>query len=400
MMFSDRQPHDGPLVSVVMANFQAGDKIVPALQSVLGQTMADLEVIVSDDASQDHSMALVRALAKADARVRLIESQTNGGPACCRNRALDAARGSWIAVVDSDDIIHPERLERLLDVARRDDLDIVADDLLLFHEDGSPPRLMLGAEAGASFSVSPVRWVLAGVDGSPPLGYLKPMIRADRLKKLRYDEALRIGEDYDFILRLLLDGARMTVVPEPFYLYRRHSASISHRLSKSDMRSMVERQLALAAAHEPVSPELSAAFARRLAVLREGLAYEELVASIKQRQALQALGQLVRDPKLVRRLWASFIEGRQRRGSEKAQEQQSTTIVLGGQGNAGAGQHLPDYVPTHLVDWSLPRPRGVWRNLAIHAGADCIALDQAGRYAAGFIPEVRLEARNAAMEVS
>ena len=141
MMFPDRQPHNGPLVSVVMANFQAGDKIVPALQSVLGQTMADLEVIVSDDASQDHSMALVRALAKDDARVRLIESQTNGGPACCRNRALDAARGSWIAVVDSDDIIHPERLERLLDVARRDDLDIVADDLLMFHEDGSPPRL-------------------------------------------------------------------------------------------------------------------------------------------------------------------------------------------------------------------------------------------------------------------
>jgi succinoglycan biosynthesis protein ExoO len=383
-----------------MANFQAGDKIVPALQSVLGQTMADLEVIVSDDASQDHSMALVRALAKDDARVRLIESQTNGGPASCRNRALDAARGSWIAVVDSDDIIHPERLERLLDVARRDDLDIVADDLLLFHEDGSPPRLMLGAEAGASFPVSPVRWVLAGVDGSPPLGYLKPIIRADRLKKLRYDEALRIGEDYDFILRLLLDGARMTVVPEPFYLYRRHSASISHRLSRSDMRSMVERQLALSVANEPLSPELSAAFARRLAVLRDGLAYEELVASIKQRQALQALGQLMRDPKLVRRLWASFIEGRQRRGSEKTQEQQSTTVVLGGQGHSGAGQHVPDYVPTHLVDWSLPRQRGVWRDLAIHAGSDCIALDQAGRYAAGFIPEVRLEARDAAMEVS
>jgi succinoglycan biosynthesis protein ExoO len=259
---------------------------------------------------------------------------------------------------------------------------------------------MLGAEAGASFSVSPVRWVLAGVDGSPPLGYLKPMIKAERLKGLRYDEALRIGEDYDFILRLLLAGASMMVVPEPFYLYRRHSASISHRLSKSDMRSMVERQLALAATYEPLSPELSAAFARRLAVLRAGLTYEELVASIKQRKPLDALGLLMRNPGLVRRLWTSFIEGRQRRGSEQAIPRQSATIVLGGQGAAGASQCVPDYVPTQLVDWSVPRPRAVWRDLASNAGSNCIALDEAGRYAAGFIPEVRLEARDVAMEVS
>lgn len=401
MMFHDRQPHEGPLVSVVMANFQAGDKIVPALQSVLGQTMADLEVIVSDDASRDHSMALVRTLAQADPRVRFLESQINGGPAACRNRALDAARGRWIAVVDSDDIVHPERLERLLDAATRHDLDIVADDLLLFHEDGSPPRLMLGDQADASFSVSPVRWVLAGVDGSPPLGYVKPLIRAERLQGRRYDEALRIGEDYDFILRLLLDGARMMVVPEPFYLYRRHSASISHRLSKADMQSMVERQLALAVTHEPLAPELSAAFAKRLAVLRAGLSYEELVASIKQGKALDALGLLMRDPRLVRRLWASFIEGRQRRGSEKAPERRPSTIVLGGQGAAGASQYVPAYVPTQLVDWSVSRSRTLWRDLASHAGSDCIALDDAGRYAAGFIPEARLELRDAAaMEVS
>ena len=156
-----------PRVSVIMANYQAGDKIVPALESVLAQTMPDLEVIVSDDASQDDSIALVRARMAADPRIRLIENPANRGPAHCRNQALAVALGEWVAIVDSDDIIHPERFERLLAAAAHHHADIVADDLLLFHEDGSPPRLMLGEEARGSFAVSAQDWVLAGLDGSP-----------------------------------------------------------------------------------------------------------------------------------------------------------------------------------------------------------------------------------------
>lgn len=217
MQSTDQRARVGPRVSVLMANFQAGGKIVPALRSVLDQSMGDLEVIVSDDASRDDSLDLVRAMMATDPRIRLIANPANRGPAHCRNAALDRARGEWIAVVDSDDIIHPERFERLLAVADQDGADILADDLLLFHEDGSPPRLMLGDETRASFEVSPRDWVLAGLDGAPALGYLKPMIRAGLLQHLRYDESLRIGEDYDFVLRLLLGGARMVVLPEPFY---------------------------------------------------------------------------------------------------------------------------------------------------------------------------------------
>lgn len=387
----DRQAESMPRISVVMANFQAGDKIVPALQSVLVQTMADLEVIVSDDASQDDSLAHVRAMMAADPRIRLIESQANGGPAHCRNRALDLARGAWVAVVDSDDIIHPERFERLLAVAAQRNADIIADDLLLFHEDGSPPRLMLGETASGSFEVSPTDWVLAGMDGAPALGYLKPIIRADRLGQLRYDENLRIGEDYDFVLRLLLDGARMVVVSEPFYLYRRHSASISHRLSVRDMQAMAARQEALAAAQKTLPAALSAAFARRLSVLKSGLAYEQLIASIKGRRLTQALGLLAGEPAHLGRLWTSLLDGRRRRASQAIATRQPEVVVLGGQGMPGVGQVVPDYVPAHLVDWSLPRPRSVWRSLAGNARGRCIALDEAGRYASGFIPEVTLQ---------
>ncbi|HTM77944.1 MAG TPA: glycosyltransferase family 2 protein, partial [Devosia sp.] len=91
-----------PLISVVMANYEAGDKLVAAIDSVLRQSVGDLELIVCDDASGDHSVALVQRFADSDCRVRLVRAEANGGPACCRNRGLDAARGQWIAIVDSD----------------------------------------------------------------------------------------------------------------------------------------------------------------------------------------------------------------------------------------------------------------------------------------------------------
>ena len=395
-----RRPDSRPRISVVMANYQAGDKIVPALRSVLDQTMGNLEVIVSDDASQDHSLELVRALMADDPRIRLISGEANRGPAHCRNRALDSARGDWVAVVDSDDIIHPERFERLLAVADLRAADIVADDLLLFHEDGSPPSLMLGDQTNQSFAVSPKDWILAGLDGTPALGYLKPLIRTDRLKQLRYDEHLRIGEDYDFVLRLLLADARMIVVPEPFYLYRRHSASISHRLSVIDMRAMLERQDALAAANAPLTSELATAFAKRRSMLRTGLAYEELVASIKARKLPQALDTLARDPAHLGRLWASFVEGRTRRATGQAPAQPRKAVTLGASGASNGGRVVPEYVPTPLVDWSAPTSRLLWCDLAAHANGSCVVLDKAGRYAAGFIPEAILVERDMVRQAS
>ncbi|PXA98347.1 glycosyl transferase family A [Nostoc sp. 3335mG] len=387
-----------PLVSVVMANFEAGSKIVPALRSVLGQSLGDLEIIVSDDGSRDDSMALVRQMMAEDDRIRLVTAAANGGPARCRNRALEVARGDWIAIVDSDDIIHPERFERLLAAAASHHADIVADDLLLFFEDGSAPRLMLGDDAGHAFLVPTERWLLGGLDGSPALGYLKPLIRTSALRGLRYDENLRIGEDHDLVLRLLLGGARMLVVPEPFYLYRRHSGSISHRLSVHDLEAMIDRQAVLLAGHGALGDHVTSAFARREAALRRGLGYERLVKSLKGRRPGAALGLLARDPTHLGRLWNSFIEGRRRR-VRTAPTIVSPMLQLGGH----EGIAVPDYVPVAMTDWAAARPRQPWLDLAAQRGLGpvrCIALDAAGRYAAGFIPEAEIAAPERVREMA
>jgi succinoglycan biosynthesis protein ExoO len=386
-----------PLVSVIMANYRAGERIIAALRSVLDQTINNIEVIVSDDCSDDSSIAHVRSLMAADPRVRLLQADQNEGPASCRNRALDAARGQWIAIVDSDDIIHPERFERLLAAAAYVHADIIADDLLLFFEDGSEPRLMLADDQDTMFEVKPRQWILSGVHGSPPLGYLKPLIRTDVLRDRRYDEKLRIGEDYDLLLRLLLDGAGMFVLPEPYYLYRRHNGSISHRLKPSDLRAMIDQQVALTRRITDLPPELSSAFTARLSQLRSGLSYEELVASLKARRLPTALSLLARNPAHLRRLHRSFQEGRRRPAPS------TPRMVAPGERTCTLAEHVvsgsdaamvPGYVPVGMTDWLAPRKRRIWRDLAaLHrsGSVQCICLDQAGRYAAGFIPEARIK---------
>ncbi len=376
-----------PLLSVVMANFQAGDKLVPAIESVLRQSVGDLELIVCDDASADHSVSVVERFMREDARVSLIAAPANGGPARCRNRGLEAARGQWIAVVDADDIIHPERFERLLGAAAYYGASIIADDLLHFYEDGAPVELLLDRDV--PFRVTAEQWIGAGLDGSPSLGYLKPLIRADILGSQRYDESLRIGEDYDLVLRLLLAGASMVVAPEPYYLYRRHSGSISHRLSIADLAAMIESQDAMMGELGALPPELSAAFGARRAQLHQGLAFERLVGAIKVRQAGRALSLLMREPHLAKRLWQSFVEGQRRRSAPAAARRQSPGKVKLGP----SGHPVPAYIAANDVDWTAPRPRQSWRKLAdLSRGqpVDVTCADKASRYAAGFIPLARV----------
>src|SRR5262245_51041717 len=82
-------------VSVIVANYNGEKFLADAVHSACNQSLRNIEVIVSDDASTDSSVQIIKALAAEDGRIRLIESSANGGPAAARNRALGIARGRW-----------------------------------------------------------------------------------------------------------------------------------------------------------------------------------------------------------------------------------------------------------------------------------------------------------------
>ena len=286
---------DTPTVSVIMANYNDAAHLSDAIGSVQRQSLRDLEIIVSDDASSDGSVSIVTGLMTKDPRIRLIRSQRNDGPAAARNRALDVAKGEWIAIMDSDDLMHPERLAMLVEAARRDDADIVADDLLIFSSDGSrrPGTLLTGQWAKSPFWVSLVEYIgLNHLYGSgPALGYLKPLFRASTLNMaaIRYDESLRIAEDYHLVLHLLHSGRRLRVYPFLLYFYRKHTGSISHRLNENALLALKAADLRFLDQLSSANTELVAAIQARLDSIETALAYERLLNALKARNLLHAI---------------------------------------------------------------------------------------------------------------
>jgi glycosyltransferase involved in cell wall biosynthesis len=101
----------GPKVTVVMSAFQPDEHIFAAVHSTLAQTYANLELLVIDDCSGEQYDDILEDVAKLDSRIRVLRQETNGGTYRIRNRAMDEAAGELITFQDSDDWMHPQRLE-------------------------------------------------------------------------------------------------------------------------------------------------------------------------------------------------------------------------------------------------------------------------------------------------
>jgi succinoglycan biosynthesis protein ExoO len=372
------------LVSVVMAFRNGAPYLRDAVFSVLAQTHRDVELLLCDDASTDESPAIAEACAASDPRVRVLRSAAQGGPGAARNLGLHAAQGDWIAVVDADDLIHPRRIEGLLAAAAGLEADVVADDLVRFGAESGTTLLAPMALTGPWRPDA--RALLRAETGRPavPVGYLKPMIRREALGPLRYREFMTVGEDLDLLLRVLMSGARAAVLPRPWYLYRRHRASVSHRLGLADIAGM-ERALDMLRAEMPeavagLGPVLDDW--RRL-VGRSGR-FAALVAELKARDMGRAGRRLARDPRLALPLARAAMEGARRRlprGTGRAMPERLTLTA-----EPAAGDFT---VPERPEDWDGTRAAA----LTARTGSgrlDLRAVGKPGLEALGYVPGWRL----------
>lgn len=101
------------LVSIVMPSYNTARFIKDSIESVLHQTYKNWELIIVDDCSTDDTEGVVSQYLQ-DSRICFIKNEKNSGAAISRNRALQEARGKWVAFLDSDDLWHPEKLEKQL----------------------------------------------------------------------------------------------------------------------------------------------------------------------------------------------------------------------------------------------------------------------------------------------
>jgi succinoglycan biosynthesis protein ExoO len=224
-------------VTVIIAAYNCEAFLGRAIASVTGQSLAPTEILIVDDCSTDGTRDVIRAAAVEDRRVKLIAQPSNGGPSAARNAGIDAAEGSWIAILDADDAFAPDRLARLVPFGVTTGADLVADDLAYY--DAVADRVTgRGFGADATLPEAPVTLGdyfshnLAAGTGFD-WGLLKPVFRRSTLLQngIRYKTGLRHGEDFQLVTELLLRGAAFRLLNEPLYLYTQRYGAVSNRSS-------------------------------------------------------------------------------------------------------------------------------------------------------------------------
>ncbi|NKJ35394.1 glycosyltransferase family 2 protein [Rhizobium sp. SG570] len=332
-----------PDVSFVIAAYNAEDTLARAIDSALAQGAVSMEVIVVDDCSTDGTREI--AGNHADPRVRLVAMARNGGPAAARNAGLDAARGRWVAVLDSDDALRPDRMARLIARAEKAEAQIVVDNLDVVREDVGTIIPMFPEAALARLPVLTLAKFIASnmiFRSEHNFGYMKPVFERAFLEKhrLRFDETLRIGEDYIFLASALARGGVCAVEPTVGYLYYIRDGSISRVLKREHVEAMLAADTKFFAEHSFGSAAL-AAQRQRTRNLKDILAFLMLVDSIKERELPSVLKIACRNPRAVRHLsmpiavrfrrLAAFLRG----GRQSAPTSQLSSPLP----NMGAGPH-------------------------------------------------------------
>jgi len=124
-------------ISVVIPVFNAENYLKRCLDSVLGQTLLDIEIICIDDCSSDNSLMILKKYAENDVRVKYFKNEINIGQGLTRNRGLDLAKGEYIAFVDCDDWIEPDMFEILYAKTIIQKFDLICCNLVFDFPDGT-----------------------------------------------------------------------------------------------------------------------------------------------------------------------------------------------------------------------------------------------------------------------
>ncbi|MEH2378678.1 MAG: glycosyltransferase family 2 protein [Nostoc sp.] len=294
-----------PKVSVIIPAYNTEAYIAKAIESALKQTLTDIEVIMVDDASSDKTVEVAKSF--TDQRLKVIVNQQNFGVSAARNRALRAAQGEWVAVLDSDDWYAAERLEKLVLLAEETNADMIADDLYLIKDGATSPWSTLIQESGEHIDIDKIlqidiiHFVETDVYGQAGLhlGLSKPIFKREFLVKhgIEYDETLKFGEDFWLDMKCLINGARFFLVPKPYYFYRSRpnsivGQSILLRLNQCciAINSFMQQEVV------KKNPTLMRALSYNLAAFKKNLAYFQVVVPIKQKKWLTALTEIRKNP--------------------------------------------------------------------------------------------------------
>jgi glycosyltransferase involved in cell wall biosynthesis len=232
-----------PKVTVLIASYNGERFIRETVGSVLAQTFAGLELLVVDDGSTDGTREILRSIAGADTRMRVIEKD-NEGLIATLNRGIAEARGTYIARLDHDDLSRPSRIER--QTAFLDgNPDFVGVGCLIQNIDA-------GGRPIGQVRIRHERLVHDPAAFPPRQQWLygpTPMVRADVLRRVGgYRRQFVAAEDRDLCWRLGEVG-RLERLPEVLVEHRHHDANMSRRARRTQTYSALLSDLSAIARH-------------------------------------------------------------------------------------------------------------------------------------------------------
>ena len=231
-----------PVITVIVPVYNTRAYLDECLSSLCGQTFGDIEILCIDDGSSDGSSDLLDDWARRDGRIRVVH-QPNGGVSHARNHGMELARGSYLLFVDSDDYIEPQTCEKLVNIARRDDADIVVFGGVTF------PAV---AWIDACFNTHDVVFHQGGIDpllheiGAYPLMCNKLYRRSLVAQSgVTFNERLALGEDNAFQFCVFPHARNVSFTRDTFYHYRCQREGSAMHAASNDPEGRLPKHFAL-----------------------------------------------------------------------------------------------------------------------------------------------------------
>ena len=212
-----------PKVSVIVPVYNVEQLLPRCLDSIVAQTLREIEIICVNDGSPDRSIDILNRYAAQDARICVI-SQENRGLGGARNRGVEAARGEYVLYVDSDDWIDPDYCRALYEAAREADADVACASILKTRPSHS--KWTIHYEDRLEAHTPDDRFRIAHC---PPDFYvMNKLMRRDVLLQLglRFRERV-CYEDVEYMMRLLGECGTLVTVPGVVYHYMFNASSIT-----------------------------------------------------------------------------------------------------------------------------------------------------------------------------
>ena len=227
------------LVSVIIPVYNVQPYLREALDSVLGQSYQDLEIIMIDDGSTDGSGKICDEYARKDERIRVIH-QENKGLSSARNAGLDVMTGDAVAFLDPDDAYHPDFIRAMVRTMNREEADLVLCRFSVYDRTGRPERktgkkVYPVMESGAFDGSSALREL---AENRMNRAVWNKLSRRELWNGIRFPEG-HVYEDISVIYRIIYRCEKVFVLDQSLYYHRRRPGSISGNCSEKNVRDWI-----------------------------------------------------------------------------------------------------------------------------------------------------------------